>query len=193
MASVVGAMAARFDLAGKLTAEPGLADILEELAGRLVDCYPDLRRIAGQRILDIACGSSTSRSPARFHLRTPWGRKPVRSNAADGFAAVFEPWFCRILEALGAEPVGVDRGDLSGETFEHYRVDLGAPRALEFLPDHSFDGVQDSRLFGSPEFRAQFPNEADRLVVAREIVAQEARVLKPGGRVIHSDARALLR
>ena len=50
--------------------------------------------------------------------------------------------------------------------FEHYPVDLGVPGALDFLPDHSFDAVQDSRLFGSPEFTTQFPNPADRLTAA---------------------------
>jgi hypothetical protein len=69
-------------------------------------------------------------------------------------------------------------------------VDLGKPGALDFLPDTSFDGIQDSRLFGSPEFTAQFPNQADRLKVAQEIKRQEQRLLKPGGIIIHSDARA---
>jgi hypothetical protein len=106
---------------------------------------------------------------------------------------VFEPWFPRILLTLGAEPVGVDRGDLSGERFEAYNLDLGQPGALDFLPANSFDAVQDSRLFGSPEFRAQFPKAEDRLAVAREIVKQEVRLLKQEGKVIHSDARDLIR
>jgi hypothetical protein len=82
---------------------------------------------------------------------------------------------------------------LEGETFTHYHVDLGRLGALDFLPSHSFDAIQDSRLFGSPEFTAQFPNRTDRLSVAREIVTQEARLLRPGGLIIHSDAAALLR
>jgi hypothetical protein len=64
---------------------------------------------------------------------------------------------------------------------------------LDFLPDHSFDAVQDSRLFGSPEFTAQFPNQADRLKIAQEIKWQEQRLLKANGIVIHSDAEGLLR
>jgi hypothetical protein len=64
---------------------------------------------------------------------------------------------------------------------------------LDFLPDRSFDAIQDSRLFGSPEFTAQFPNQADRLKVAQEIRRQEQRLLKLDGIVIHSDAEALLR
>jgi hypothetical protein len=77
--------------------------------------------------------------------------------------------------------------------FVHYQVDLGEPGALDFLPDHSFDGIQDSRLFGSPEFTVEFPNQADRLKVAQEIVRQERRLLKPNGIMIHSDAMQLVK
>jgi hypothetical protein len=187
--SALAECASRFELAAKVGREPGLADILDELVGRLLDSYKDLRLLEGQRILDIACGSSTSRSPATFHLRSARGRTPIESKTDGGYAAVFEPWFCRLAAAMGAHPVGVDRGDLTGESFEHYHVDLGAPEALDFLPSHSFDAVQDSRLFGSPEFRAQFPDKSDRMRVARALVDQEDRLLKAGGRVIHSDAR----
>jgi hypothetical protein len=97
-----------------------------------------------------------------------------------------------MLLALGAHPVGVDLGDLTGEAFTRYQVDLGKPGALDFLPDHSFDGVQDSRLFGSPEFTAQFPGRAERLAVAREIRRQEIRLLRADGVLIHSDAKELV-
>jgi hypothetical protein len=93
---------------------------------------------------------------------------------------------------MEAVPVGVDFGDLEHEVFEHYQVDLGRPGALDFLPEHSFDAVQDSRLFGSPEFTAQFPRQADRLKVAHEIRLQEHRLLAEHGIVIHSDAAALV-
>jgi hypothetical protein len=98
-----------------------------------------------------------------------------------------------MLLELGADPVGVDSGDLERETFKHFRVDLGQAGALDFLPSRSFDAVQDSRLFGSPEFTAQFPNPADRLRVAVEIRRQEERLLKAGGIIIHSDAAAMLK
>jgi hypothetical protein len=98
-----------------------------------------------------------------------------------------------MLFELGANPVGIDFGDLESEVFAHYRVDLGKIGALDFLPDHSFDALQDSRLFGSPEFTAQFPKKADRLKIAREIRRQEQRLLKADGIVIHSDAESLLK
>jgi hypothetical protein len=98
----------------------------------------------------------------------------------------------KVLLPLGAYPVGIDFGELEGEAFEHYRVDLGQIGALDFLPSHSFDAVQDSRLFGSPEFKSQFPDPADRLKIALEIRRQEQRLLKTGGRIIHSDAETLV-
>ena len=142
--------------------------------------------------MDIACGSSTSKAPGSISIDTPFGRKTF-GRSSKGYTAQFEPWLCRILFELGANPVGIDFGDLGSEVFVHYRVDLGKIGALEFLPEHSFDAVQDSRLFGSPEFTAQFPNQTDRLEIAREIHQQEQRLLKANGIVIHSDASALLR
>jgi hypothetical protein len=126
-------------------------------------------------------------------VKTPFGEKRLPIPKMDGFTAQFEPWFCRILLELGAHPVGIDMGNLDGETFEYYLVDLGQPGALNFLADHSFDAVHDSRLFGSPEFTAQFPNQADRLKVANEIWRQEQRLLKANGIIIHSDAANLVR
>jgi hypothetical protein len=98
--------------------------------------------VRGKRILDIACGSNSSRSPDSGE-RT----------------AAFEPWFCRLLLELGAEPVGVDAGD----------------------------GIQDSRLFGSPEFRAKLPHKRDHERIKTELRRQERRLLRPGGVIIHSD------
>jgi hypothetical protein len=143
--------------------------------------------------LDIACGSNTSRAPSFAVIKTAYGEQRVPVAHPEGYTSQFEPWFCRILVEMGAHPVGIDRGNLDSETFEHYNVDLGQPGALDFLPDGSFDAVQDSRLFGSPEFTAQFPNPEDRLKVAAEIHRQELRLLKTRGIVIHSDAAALLR
>jgi hypothetical protein len=138
--------------------------------------------------LDIACGSNSSRTPPTLSINTPLQTTTIHNNIGSGYTTQFEPWFCRILLALAADPVGIDFGDLSGEMFEHYRVDLAQMGALDFLPSHSFDAVQDSRLFGSPEFTAQLPNKADRLRVALEIRSQEQRLLKKSGIIIHSDA-----
>jgi hypothetical protein len=150
-----------------------------------------LTNVRNKPILDIACGSNSSKLPASSVLGSLFGGRLVHANR--GYTAMFEPWFCRMLFELGAAPVGVDFGNLDGEVFIHYQVDLGKPGALDFLPDHSFDGIQDSRLFGSPEFTVEFPNQADRLKVAQEIVRQERRLLKPNGIMIHSDAMQLVK
>jgi len=192
LANTIRALNTRYDLKAKIRKEPGVEDILKQMFGRLANSYERLADIQSQRILDIACGSNTSKAPASLFIDTPFGRRTI-GNARKGYTAQFEPWFCRMLFELGADPVGVDFGDLESESFTHYQVDLGKPGALDFLPDSSFDGVQDSRLFGSPEFTAQFPNKADRVKIAQEIKRQEQRLLKENGIVIHSDADALLK
>ncbi len=192
IAKTIQALDAHYDLNEKIMREPGVEEIITQMFGRLASSYKILSDIQGKKILDIACGSNTSKAPASLYINTPFGEKTI-GRASKGFTAQFEPWFCRILFELGANSVGIDFGDLDRELFTHHRVDLGQIGALEFLPDHSFDAVQDSRLFGSPEFTAQFPNQADRLKIAQEIKRQEQRVLKTDGIVIHSDANALLK
>lgn len=183
---------ARYDLNQKIVREPGVEEIILQMFGRLADSFGTLSSIQGKKILDIACGSSTSKAPASLFINTPFGEKTI-GRLSQGYTAQFEPWFCRMLLELEADPVGIDFGDLDRELFAHYRVDLGQIGALDFLPDRSCDAVQDSRLFGSPEFTSQFPNQADRLKIAQEIKRQEQRVLKTDGIVIHSDADALLK
>ena len=167
---VLGQLAARHHLGSKIAAEPRLAAIMAEFVTRLFDAFGSLSRIAGRTVLDIACGSSSSRSPVTG-LET----------------AEFEPWMCRLLLELGARPVGIDIGDLAGEAFENHRVDLGVPGALDFLASESFDAIHESRLFGSPEFRAAHAPATER--IRREIHHQERRLLRPGGILIHSDGR----
>ena len=191
IANTIQALESRYDLNRKMAKEPGVAEIIEQMAGRLANSYPRLSDLQNKRILDIACGSNTSKLPASLNVNTPFGE--VSFGASRGYTALFEPWFCRILFELGATPVGVDFGDLEQEAFIHHRVNLGKTGALDFLPEASFDGIQDSRLFGSPEFTTQFPDPADRLKVAREIKRQEQRLLKTDGIIIHSDAIELLR
>jgi hypothetical protein len=193
IASILHPLDHSYALTQKIEQEPGLEEIIKQLVGRIYRAYGSFAQVKGKRILDIACGSSTSKAPSFVFVNTPFGEGRIPIPAKDGFTAQFEPWFCRILLELGAEPVGVDLGDLENEAFEHHRLDLGQPAALGFFPDRSFDAVHDSRLFGSPEFTTQFPNQEDRLRVAAEIWRQEQRILKPKGIVIHSDAANLAR
>jgi hypothetical protein len=191
LAKTIQALDVQYGLGGKISREPGVAEIIAQMAERLAHAIGELSDLRGMKILDIACGSSTSKAPATVHVNTPF-RKMTLHRSTKGYTALFEPWFCRILLVLGADPVGVDRGDLDNEDFTHYRVDLGKTGALDFLPEHSFDAIQDSRLFGSPEFTAQFPKPGDRLQVAQEIRRQERRLLKADGIIIHSDAQELV-
>ena len=190
VAKTIRALDIRYDLGRKIVKEAGVAAIIDQMLGRLANSYERLSTLLGKRILDIACGSNSSRLPASLFMNTPFGEVAIGRKSQE-YTALFEPWFCRILLELGADPVGVDFGDLDQELFIHYRVDLGKAGALDFLPGHSFDGIQDSRLFGSPEFTEQFPDSAGRLKVAREIVGQEQRLLKDAGIIIHSDAMEL--
>jgi hypothetical protein len=192
ISALMVALDQRYDLFAKIAREPGVEPIIEQLMGRLIHAFGSLSVLVGKRILDIACGSSTSKAPSSVYVNTPFGEHKIKISNTEEFTAQFEPWFCRIVLELGAAPVGIDIGDLHSEPFEHHIVDLGVAGALDFLPDGSFDAVHDSRLFGSPEFTAQFSDRADRLRVAREIAQQERRLLKAGGIVIHSDAVALV-
>ena len=189
---VIAALDAKYELGAKLAREDGVDDIIEQMVERIARAFGNLSNVRGKRILDIPSGSKTSRAPTSLSINTPFSKREI-GLATKGYTALFEPWFCRILVELDANPVGVDLGDLEGEAFEHYRVDLGQIGALRIFPSGSFDAVQDSRLFGSPEFTAQFPNPKDRRRIAAEIWEQEQRVLKPGGIVIHSDAKELLK
>jgi hypothetical protein len=192
LATALKALDDKYALSRKMAREPGLVDILTQLVGRIFRSFGALAALRGQRILDLACGSNTSKAPSFIYVDTPLGERRIPIPSTPGYTAQFEPWFCRILLELGAHPVGIDTGNLDGEAFEHYEVDLGLAGALDFLPDHSFDAVQDSRLFGSPEFVAHFPHGVDRLRVAEEVRRQEQRLLRANGIVIHSDAADLL-
>jgi len=192
LAHAVTALDEEYSLGRKIAREPGVAEIVKQMVGRIYRAYRGFTGLSGKKILDIACGSNTSKAPPDI-ASTPFGRTTNPAFQEDQYTALFEPWFCRMLLEFGADPVGIDLGSLEGETFKYFQVDLGQPGALDFLPDQSFDAVQDSRLFGSPEFTAQYPDPADRARAAEEIWRQEQRVLKPDGIVIHSDAAVLLR
>jgi hypothetical protein len=190
IAKTIQALEVRYGLSEKIAREPGVVEIIEQMLNRLANSYGTIANLPKKRILDIACGSNSSGLPASPAINTLFGGTLFKP-ANKGYTDLFEPWFCRMLVEFGATPVGIDRGDLEGEIFEHYKIDLGLPGALNFLPDHSFDGIQDSRLFGSPEFTSEFPRQSERLQVAREILSQEERLLKLGGTLIHSDAADL--
>src|SRR5258705_4160475 len=136
-ARVEAALDERYRLRLKRAAEPGIDPVLVEFVDRLRRAFGSLDRVRGKRILDIACGSNSSRSPDTG-ART----------------AMFEPWLCRLVLELVGEAVGGAGGGLEGERFEHHSADFSRIRAPDFPPDASFGAIQDSRLFRSPEVLA---------------------------------------
>src|SRR3989338_544193 len=88
--------------------------------------------IKGKRVLDLGCGSC-SFSP---------------DFGIENFLA--EPWLCRILYALGNNPVGIDIRSLDGEEFEYHSSCLLIPDSLAILPDSCFDVIHSRSLFDSP-------------------------------------------
>ncbi len=127
LAQALRALDLRYELTRKMAREPGVAEILAQMLGRLAAAYQKLSDLRGRKILDIACGSNTSKFPGSIRVNTPFGVKTI-GRPSKNYTALFEPWFCRILLELGADPVGVDKGDLEAEAFTHYRVDLGQDR-----------------------------------------------------------------
>jgi hypothetical protein len=104
IAEIIQALNSRYGLLRKMAKEPGVEDIVKQMAGRLANSYPGLSDLQNKRILDIACGSNTSKLPASLYVNTPFGEMAL-GRASKGYTALFEPWFCRILLAMGATPV----------------------------------------------------------------------------------------
>ena len=68
---------ARYDLNKKMVDEPGVEEIIVQMFGRLANSYKTLSDIQGKKILDIACGSNTSKAPASLYVNTPFGEKTI--------------------------------------------------------------------------------------------------------------------
>jgi len=85
----IQALIARNNLSPKMTAEPEVEGIIEQMASRLENSYPKLTELQGKRVLDIACGSNSSKLPASFFLNTLFNGRLLRANR--GYTALFEP------------------------------------------------------------------------------------------------------
>jgi len=101
------------------------------------NAFGGLKNVRGKKILDIGCGSIERNFKARGV-----------NDSEDRIFRDFEPWLCRALQELGANPVGIDIMDLEIEEFEHYQLDFLEPKALNFFVAKSFDGVNISCVFG---------------------------------------------
>ena len=117
--------------------------------------------VRGKTILDLGCGSN----------------QPSLEGGGIFNDSTYEPWLCRGLHLLGANPIGVDIGSLDGEEFTHHQVDLSRLDSLKEIPDGSVDLANAKQLFSSP-FLIRFTktNPED---LRRNLHTQLERVLKP--------------
>lgn len=139
--------------------------------------FGELDFVRGKRILDLGCGATIPKIDNEKTI-------PLSDREQNPTSRQFEPWLSRILKELGAEPVGIDAGNLEGEQFEHYNIDLSQPGALNILPDHSFDAINMWSLLDSPALRLG-PKEKRRM--RKELEQQKQRLLKKDGRIIRWD------
>lgn len=99
----------------------------------------NVRGLAKKRVLDVGGGSTSNTDrawlPQRLYQRF-FNREAY---------TLFDPWYSRILNEAGAEPVVVDAGDNDSEPFESHGVDLFDPDSLSMFQDESFDAVNNYR------------------------------------------------
>jgi len=140
--------------------------------------------IKGKRILDLGCGSSGGTEDIDMH-NSDYARNMFGPDAT----RIFEPWYCRALLEVGADPVGIDVGENSNESFEHYGSDLTRKGSLDFLPSKSFDGVWSSAFIGSPQLdkTAGTQDKSKKREIVGELENQISRLLKEDGKRIGLD------
>lgn len=84
------------------------------------------------------------------------------------------------MHDLGAEVVGIDKGDNEGEEFEHYRKDLTEKGSLNFLKDKSFDMILIQAFLDSPALGLGYKNYNNNSV-CDELLSQMRRLVKEDG------------
>lgn len=149
--------------------------------------FGGVENLKGKRILDIGSGSNFDSFD--IEMNQEYGAHYGMGSDA---GRIFEPWFCRGLLELGAQPVGIDIGNLDREQFEHHQMDLTYPKSLDFLPDESFDGINMRLFLSSPELdntlaRHRVDIKKFKINFQKELARQIHRLLKKGGVIIHMD------
>src|SRR5690242_18393741 len=91
MTQVLKALDVKYRLAEKIAQEPGVKDIIQQFIGRIERAFGSLANVKGKRILDIACGSNTSKAPESFFVDTPFGQRTIKSADTSIYTAQFEP------------------------------------------------------------------------------------------------------
>src|ERR1041384_3380848 len=77
IAETVQSLKTRYNLNRKMTKEPGVEEILKQMFGRLANSFEKLSDIRNRKILDIACGSNTSKAPDSLFIDTPFGKRTI--------------------------------------------------------------------------------------------------------------------
>lgn len=122
--------------------------------------------LEGKKILDLGCGSKTSKDNI--------------------VSRSFEPWFCRTLVELGAKPIGIDIEPKNGEVFEYHQADL-IDSPLAFIESSSIDIAHASDLFDSPRlYRELIKKNMDFYKFSKSLKEKLQKVVKPEGIFIHN-------
>lgn len=105
------------------------------------------------------------------------------------FDSRYQPWFCRILQELGAKPIGIDMGNLDGEPFEHFQEDLTSKSPLKTFPPQYADAVFADDFFHSPQIiEMKIQNRAlDIRNLRQRIFPAIKRILKSYGFYVEND------
>ena len=90
-----------------------------------------------------------------------------------------KPYLARTLTHLGVRVIGIDRGPLDKETFEHHSLDLMCPDSLSFIPSRSIDVVHSYLLECSPSLHREYQEIKKDL--PQILFPQILRVLREGG------------
>jgi hypothetical protein len=90
IAKTIRVLNAQYDLTNKIAKEPEVYEIIEQMIGRLAASFGNTINIQNKQILDIACGSNTSKAPASVHINTPFGQMKL-GGPNKGYTALFEP------------------------------------------------------------------------------------------------------
>jgi hypothetical protein len=142
-------------------------EVISSTIGRVY--YASGDNLENKSILDLGCGSNSDNPIMSYDNYLNVGHFGERT---------FEPWLCRSLSILGANPIGVDCGSLDGERFEHYCLNLLSKKSLNFIPDNSIDIAHSRLLYSSPQLGIMGGNEEK---IKEVLIPQLERIVKPEG------------